>query len=110
MISRPSRTHRAIGAPLSALLVLLSLAVPLMDRMDVGFESVLESQHDPAECAPAHDHTICTQVGANLALATPAEAEEPHPPAVTTAVTREVRESAGAFRFSDHRSRAPPTI
>ncbi len=46
----------------------LSVAVPLMERADLDHNERWESGHDPAACAPAHDHKICTQVGANLSL------------------------------------------
>ena len=53
---------------LSTLTLALSVAVPLLEPSEVTFDPVAESQHDPAACTPAHDHTVCTQVGANLAL------------------------------------------
>ena len=53
---------------MAALMLCLSVAVPLLDMVDLRPGPVVESQHDPANCAPSHDHTVCTQVGANMAL------------------------------------------
>ena len=54
---------------LCALIVCSSVAVPLMERGGFFAHATLESEHDPATCAHPHDHRVCTQVGANLALA-----------------------------------------
>ena len=86
----------------------LSLAVPVMERGELSAEQVFEAQHDPATCPTAHDHTICAQVGANLAA--PSRAQEHQladtvVPDATSTVTRIVLPAA----FSEgHRSRAPP--
>ena len=48
------------------LMLTLSIAVPVLERADLADEPVVESEHNPAECPPGHDHTICTLVGANL--------------------------------------------
>lgn len=85
----------------------LSLAVPVLERADLAAETVFEGQHDPATCPTAHDHTICAQVGANLAA--PARAEHQLAdmvvPAAAATITRIVLSAA----FSEgHRSRAPP--
>lgn len=70
MIQREQHIVRRVpGALLATLTLVLSVAVPLMERADLSLEPVAESAHDPATCAPSHDHTICTQVGANVALA-----------------------------------------
>ncbi len=49
-------------------MVALSVAVPLVARADLDHHERWESEHSAGVCAPAHDHTICTQVGANLSL------------------------------------------
>ena len=60
--------RRVVSTALAALVVLLSAAVPLLERADRPHEPVVESEHNPTTCPPAHDHTICTQVGSNLAV------------------------------------------
>lgn len=62
--------RQGFSALLSALLLVLSVAVPLLERADFLHEERWESHHDPEECVPAHDHTICTQVRANLWIPT----------------------------------------
>jgi hypothetical protein len=70
MIRREQPTvRRVVGAPLATLLLALSVAVPVLERIDLSLEPVAESAHDPGACTPSHDHTVCTQVGANVALA-----------------------------------------
>jgi hypothetical protein len=58
----------ALGLILTALSLWSGVAVPLLDRDAWSFHAAMESQHDPATCAPAHDHRICTQVGAKHSL------------------------------------------
>lgn len=53
---------------MSALLLALSVAVPIVERADLDRREHWESEHQTGVCTPAHDHTICTQVGANLSL------------------------------------------
>lgn len=60
--------RRVFATLLATLTLVLSVAIPLLERADLSLDPVAESQHDPGSCAPAHDHTICTQVGANVAL------------------------------------------
>jgi hypothetical protein len=64
-----SRARRPLGLALCALILGSSVAVPLMERGGFFAHATLESEHDPATCAHRHDHRVCTQVGANLALA-----------------------------------------
>jgi len=72
---RRFRTGRGpLASPLCALLLLLSVAVPLMERADAVHEPVVESKHDPSSCPTPHDHSICTQFGANHAFAANASA------------------------------------
>lgn len=53
---------------MATLTLALSVAVPLLERADLSLDPVAESAHEPGTCAKGHDHTICTQVGANVAL------------------------------------------
>jgi hypothetical protein len=65
---REPRIRQVLGTCLSALMVTLSVAVPVWERADLTRGTALESQHDPTTCAPEHNHTLCTQVGASHAL------------------------------------------
>lgn len=50
------------------LMLTLSVAVPVLEQGSLFHHPVAESAHTPGECPSGHDHTICTQVGANLAI------------------------------------------
>ena len=72
MEARDKLIRRTVSVWLAALLLTLSVAVPALERAAFAHEAAVESEHDPAHCPPAHDHTVCTQVGANLsAIAAP---------------------------------------
>ena len=59
--------RQAVSVGLSAVMLVIWISVPLLERSDLVSEPVVESEHNPSTCPPAHDHTICTQVVANLA-------------------------------------------
>jgi len=86
----------------------LSVAVPVLERADLVHEPVAESQHAPGSCPSAHDHTVCTQVGANLSATTPGD--EPGLTEILSAISSPVV----ALRVAQsplpegHPSRAPP--
>jgi len=65
MTSSRRSWNAAVSGPLSALLLVLSVAVPVLERSDITHETVVESEHDPGSCPTPHDHTVCTQVGSN---------------------------------------------
>jgi hypothetical protein len=44
------------------------VVAPFLERDEISRGPAVESGHDPAKCAPRHDHRLCTQVGANHAL------------------------------------------
>jgi hypothetical protein len=58
-------TRRRVAPVLAALLVVLSVLVPLLDRGEAVGRAALESEHDAATCVRGHDHTVCAQFGAN---------------------------------------------
>lgn len=60
---------KSLSAGVATLLLALSVAVPVMERGELVAETAVESAHDPARCGHAHDHRICTQVGANFSIA-----------------------------------------
>ena len=110
MYGKGSGIRRALWAPLTALMLLLSVAIPMLDIADFGSEAVVESQHDPASCAPAHDHTLCTQVGANQALLPQVAARTP----TATVTSGSLLGSGTSVRVSalaeGHPARGPPSI
>lgn len=63
-----SRTRGLLGLVLCAVTTATSVVAPLMERGGFLSHTAVESEHDPARCASPHDHRICTQVGANMAL------------------------------------------
>lgn len=102
--------RRALGAPISTLLLLLSVAVPVMDAADLATVTVVESRHDPASCAPSHDHTVCTQVGTDPPLATGEGLRAGAAPGSAPAAW-EVSVSAAPSGLADgHPTRAPPAV
>ena len=68
MRHRDSVLRKALAAWLPALLVILSVAVPAIERDEFASGTAVESEHSPGTCPTAHDHTVCTQVGANLSV------------------------------------------
>jgi len=67
--SRARSVHRSVmGAVLCAITLASSVVAPLLEREEISHGPAVESEHDPAKCAPTHDHRLCTQVGANHAL------------------------------------------
>lgn len=89
-------------------MLMLSVAVPVLERSELLDGPVAESAHDPGECPRSHDHRICTQVGANLS----APSERPQPKSAVEFVLNKLRieaPSVASAGFDDgHRSRAPP--
>jgi hypothetical protein len=71
VIPRSLQLIRRVLAPtLAALCFASTVVAPLLDADDQGHGSVLESKHDASTCLRGHDHTICTQVGANAGATT----------------------------------------
>ena len=108
MNRRNRRRRTAVAAPLAALLLTLSVAVPVVERADLTHEPVVESEHQPDSCPAPHDHTICTQVGANHAA--PRGAPEVRSDGVvrrsTPAATADHAPDARVLRWVS--ARAPP--
>jgi hypothetical protein len=61
--------RRCFATALAALMVTLSVVMPVLDRVDVSPYPVAETEHTPTECLEGHDHLICGQIGANHAAA-----------------------------------------
>ena len=102
--------RRALSAWLTALLLVVSVVVPALDRGWLSNETVLESEHSAASCLRGHDHTICTQVEANLLVASTS------PVSGRPFTVRESGHWVRAFtplrarHLDGRRSRAPPQV
>ena len=58
--------RKGLGLLIWAVMLSLSVAIPILERAEISAEPVAESEHNPATCPPAHDHTLCTQVSTQL--------------------------------------------
>lgn len=100
--------RRFLSTGVAALMLSLSVALPLMERAELLSEPVAESEHDPATCPPPHDHRVCTQVGANLAVPS-ASHEHALPTGHVFRVAHRTDAAALSAAHADgNRSRAPP--
>lgn len=102
--------RRALGAPLSALMLLVGAAGPFLDVADLSPRTVVESRHDPASCSPAHDHTLCIQVGANHALPTPEDVRSGSAAMRVAAVLGAIPGGRSSVLADGHPTRAPPSV
>ena len=108
MEARGKVIRKTISVWLSALLLTLSVAVPALARAEFAHEPAIESEHDPAHCPRAHDHTVCTQVGANLSLAAaPTLIDHTQEVIGVTAPVEAPASVHSVFEYG-HPSRAPP--
>lgn len=97
-----------IAAVISVLMLTLSIAVPVLEQGALFSHPVAEAEHNPGECPSGHDHTVCTQVGANFAFEGRSVDSSEHTDGVTsTAPHSEDAVPAHAWA-STKRSRAPP--
>ncbi len=108
MKRRHDGARKGFSVGISLLIFTLSVAVPVLERADLVDEPVAESEHNPATCPTAHDHTVCTQVGANLSA--PSDVQEHQLPHAVVRVATPIETLRGlSAAFSEgHRSRAPP--
>ena len=54
-----------------ALLCVLSMLVPALERAEAPHRAVIETEHHPGSCPTPHDHTVCVQVAANQSVVAP---------------------------------------
>lgn len=101
---------RVLSGPLAALMLVMSVAAPVYERADFGHELAIESEHDPATCPPAHDHSVCAQVSANAGAASNAPEHRFRPLAIGALVFADAADHASAGSERRPRSRAPPTV
>jgi hypothetical protein len=100
--------RRSLSAVIAVLTVGLSIVVPVMERGALVGGAAIESRHDDSRCAHAHDHRVCTQVGANLSVAS---AEADHRPArlvVRVALPVDLPSATTSSALEGPPSRAPP--
>jgi hypothetical protein len=108
METRDKVMRKTVSVWLSALLLTLSIAVPALERAEFVHQSVIESEHDPAHCPPTHDHTVCTQVGANLSLTAAPTLVDHTQEIFRVAAPVEAPASVHSVFAYGHPSRAPP--
>lgn len=101
---------RGTSTGVMLLMLTLSFAVPLMERADQSHAPVVESTHDPASCPPGHDHTVCTQVGANLLALADADTGPTSHADVAEAAPHAEDLAHAVSTGESQRSRAPPLI
>ena len=59
--------RKALSAVLWTTMLAIWISVPFLEQADLVHDPIIESEHSSSTCPPAHDHTVCTQVVANLA-------------------------------------------
>ena len=100
--------RQAVSDGLSAVMLVIWISVPLLERSDLVNEPVVESEHNPSTCPPAHDHTVCTQVVANLAAPSTGQEEQQQDLVVRHLGPSEVDVVVYSVISEGHPSRAPP--
>ena len=66
LLNARRRTRGSLSAATGAVLLTVGLAIPALDRLDLSTGPGVEGEHHAATCRPAHDHTVCTQIGGGL--------------------------------------------
>jgi hypothetical protein len=102
------RTRKGISLATSLVILSLSVGIPMLERADLTNTPVAESTHSPVDCPRGHDHTVCTQVGANLSIVVAGHAIPLAAPEFAAAPPTLGLETAAAGFDPGHRSRAPP--
>jgi len=108
MEARGKVIRKTVSVWLSTLLLTLSVAVPALERAEFAHEPAIESEHDPTHCPPAHDHTVCTQVGANLSLTAAPTLIDHTQEVLSVSAPIEAPASVHSIFAYGHPSRAPP--
>ena len=108
MLRSESRARRPLVLALCALILGSSVAVPLLERGGFFGQAHVESEHDPTTCAHPHDHRVCTQIGANLALASGTHENRLAHVLVDVALPAHPRSTTAKPLLEGPPSRAPP--
>ncbi len=106
--SRRDPVRVGLATALSLLMLTMSVAVPVLERGSLLDHPVVEREHDPGECPSSHDHTVCTQVGANLAFESDAVESPLARGSVAVSPVRGARVLHAARAHRANSSRAPP--
>lgn len=108
--SRRSPIRKGLATGISVLMLVSSVAVPVLEQGALFHTPVVENEHNPGECPSGHDHTVCTQVGANLAI-DGASVQSPEAPGLATLLAFRSQHILTA-RSTDRSnpSRAPPLV
>jgi hypothetical protein len=99
----------AVAAPLCALLLTLSVAVPLVERADISHAPAVESEHQPDACPRPHDHTVCTQLRANHAAPRTKAVEGPASVVHRVRAVVDLTDLPGTRGTVTRTARAPPS-
>jgi len=102
------RIRKAVSIGIASLLLVTGVVVPILERLDLSGEVVVESPHEPGACHNAHDHTICTQVSANASLSSRPELRVLVVQEIGLTTPTDGPEIASAAFPEGHPSRAPP--
>ena len=102
--------RRSFAGLLATLVIASGALVPALERADVVHETVVESQHAPGECPQSHDHTVCTQVGANSAAPASPTVREHFPPVRSVRPVTSHGIWTPVLEQRDNPSRAPPLV
>ncbi len=86
----------------------LGVTVPFLDRDLLGSDVAIEAEHQDACSLPTHDHTICTQVVANLAAPSAGQEKQQQDVIVRYLRPSEVDVVVCSVIAEGHPSRAPP--
>ena len=108
MDDRHDRTRKHLTAGITLLMLVMSVAVPVLERAELVNEPVAESAHDPGECPTGHDHTVCTQVGANLSAPAAGNVRELSAAVLSVTLPTDAPEGRSDLFEIGHPSRAPP--
>jgi hypothetical protein len=106
--SRSDQARRGISVGISLLMLTLSVAVPVLERGSFFDRPIVEREHNPGDCPSGHDHTVCTQVGANLSLEAASILTELGSAVVTVSPLAAKRVYATGPVDGERHSRAPP--
>ncbi|MEE2669366.1 MAG: hypothetical protein VYD78_05125 [Gemmatimonadota bacterium] len=110
MRKKGMRRRQAISVGLSVAMLVTWISVPFLERADLIHETVVESEHNPSTCPPAHDHTVCIQVGANLAAASGGLEQQHQDVVVRDRGPAKVDLFVHSVLAEGHPSRAPPLV
>lgn len=106
--SRRNPVTMGLAAGISALMLTLSVAVPVLDEGTLFDQPIVESEHGPGDCPSGHDHTVCTQFSANLAIDGRATESPEAPSSLVNGCAGGPRVSTARCFDRGNPSRAPP--